>query len=132
MIKYDYSLIRLTADKIKNEVINIGIAIFKDNFVDVFMLKDRQKLKTVTNDLEIEDLNKFAFNLTEMSFNMKKEDILSIFSNGSMKLENSGYFYLDTIEQYQYKVSEMLEKLVEPPTLLKRQKTKNISYNYPS
>ena len=86
MIKYDYSLIRLTADKIKNEVINIGIAIFKDNFVDVFMLKDRQKLKTVTNDLEIEDLNKFAFNLTEMSFNMKKEDILSIFSNGSMKL----------------------------------------------
>nr|DAX41032.1 MAG TPA: Protein of unknown function (DUF3037) [Bacteriophage sp.] len=125
MIKYDYSLIRLTADKIKNEVINIGIAIFKDNFVDVFMLKDRQKLKTVTNDLEIEDLNKFAFNLTEMSFNMKKEDILSIFSNGSMKLENSGYFYLDTIDQYQYKVSEMLEKFVEPPTLLKRQKPRS-------
>ncbi|MDU4895966.1 MAG: hypothetical protein E6X47_02935 [Haemophilus parainfluenzae] len=53
---------------------------------------------------------------------MNKEDILSIFSNGSMKLENSGYFYLDTIEQYQYKVSEMLEKLVEPPIPLKRQK----------
>ncbi|OZN49394.1 DUF3037 domain-containing protein [Gallibacterium anatis] len=125
MIKYHYSLIRLTADKVRNETINVGIAIFKDNYVDVHMLQDRQKLRVITNELQLEDLKAFAFNLSEVSLNIKRDDLQFLFSNTAMHLDGNGYFQIETEEQYKYKVADMLTRFVEPPLQIRNSKPRN-------
>lgn len=121
MIQYDYSLIRFYADKIRSEVINVGLAIFKENgYVDTFMLQDRAKLRAVSNSLEIEDLNKFGFLVSEASLKLKKEELLFFFSKGRLCLEEMGYFSIEYKEQYINKVSDLMEKLVSPPKTIKQ------------
>lgn len=123
-MKYDYNLIRLTADKVRNETINVGIAVFKENYVETFILEDRAKLRAISNNIELEDLKKYAFSLSQASINFNKEDFLFLFSRGSLSLSGGGYFHIDHIEQYNNAVSNLMDRLVNPPPIHKLSKPK--------
>lgn len=125
MIRYNYSIIKFIADPVRNENINVGIVVFHEHFVEVFTLQNRDKLKAVTTSFHLEDLNEFAFNLAQMSSQLTKEDLLFLFSKGSLYLSGDGYFQIENKEQYQNKISNLMDRLINPPNIHRVIKPRN-------
>lgn len=115
MITYDFHIIRFTPDILRNETINVGLVVFRENGIDVFTLKDDSKLKALTNDFNLKDLNKFASILLSISSKLTKEDLLFLYSKNSIRLSDGGYFQIERQEQYLEKVEELMDKIVNPP-----------------
>ncbi|MEE6030661.1 DUF3037 domain-containing protein [Avibacterium paragallinarum] len=125
MIRYNYSIIKLIADSVRNEIINVGVAVFHQNYTEVFVLQERDKLRCVSNSIHLEDIKKFAFNLSEFSTKMNKEDLLFFFSRGSIYLSGEGYFQVEYADQYKSKVAALMSRLVNMPVIQKQSKPRN-------
>lgn len=125
MIRYNYSIIKFIADPVRNENINVGLVVFHERFVEVFTLQNRDKLRAVTTSFHLEDLNKFAFNISQMSSQLTKEDLLFLFSKGPLYLSGDGYFQIEYKEQYQNKISNLMDRLINPPNIQRVIKSRN-------
>ena len=125
MIRYNYSIIKFIADPVRNENINVGLVVFHERFAEVFTLQNRDKLRAVTTSFHLEDLNKFAFHVSQMSSLVTKEDLLFLFSKGSLYLSGDGFFQIEYKEQYQNKISSLMDRLINPPNIQRAMRPRN-------
>ena len=63
MIKYNYSLIKYMASASRQEVINVGIVIFRKQGIDVRILESSAKVRLIDGASEQDDLNDLKNNM---------------------------------------------------------------------
>lgn len=123
MIKYRYSLIRYMPDARRQEVINIGLVVFRDVGVDVRVLGSSTKVRLIDGGSEQDDLNSLQEQFIELCAltNSPEEQfkILSLF-NGRTSISERGEFILDQVQEYDVKVGKLFDLLVKPRSFKKR------------
>lgn len=114
MKTFKYSLIRVTPNLEKGETINVGLIVYHGNDIDVRMLNSVSKLKAIDKGLTIDYLEDLTNSLFDISHKINDIELLPCLFKGSLSLSSFGMFTLQANEQYEYKINELMNRLINP------------------
>ncbi|MBB3565984.1 DUF3037 domain-containing protein [Rhizobium sp. BK491] len=123
---YRFSILRLSPDDFRGERLNIGVAIFFENDLEVKFTKRLEKLKAMSFAIDVELLYSFAKNLRTIDAISRKNGLSSaedrykeISRIGPFSLSDIGEFSADSATAYAERVDKILSKVVDPEPALK-------------
>lgn len=120
MNQYQYSIIRLSPDHVKGEIINVGIIIYLNESLDIRTLQQKNKIQAITKNLTLESLQNFTEDLNWLyQLNTDSENFYKLFS-GSIIISSPGRFTLSGSMTYEKQVDILFEKYITSPRLQKR------------
>ncbi|WP_000846935.1 DUF3037 domain-containing protein [Escherichia coli] len=114
MKTFKYSLIRVTPNLEKGETINVGLIVYHDSDIDVRMLNSVSKLKAIDKDLTLGYLEDLSTSLFDLSQKINNAELLPCLFKGALSLSSFGMFTLQANEDYEAKVTDLMNRLVNP------------------
>ncbi|PPC77951.1 hypothetical protein C4K68_07855 [Pokkaliibacter plantistimulans] len=127
MSGYKYSLVRLSPDPIRGEVINVGIVVYLDGKVDVRLTESLKKVNALGSGISEETLQELTDQLEWLGSIESNVDILPSLFSGSIRLTSPGLFQADSNDLYEDKVLSLMGKYVEPQKGAARKGRKRIA-----
>lgn len=129
---YRYAVLRVTPDKIRGEVINVGVIVISPSGDLDVVLPDRHK-KAVALDANLEQpviqemanqICKFA----DLEANpLKKEKLIEMACSDILRCSAFAEFKVDKPEHYHRRIEDLLQLLVNPVTRKRQAKTQRIA-----
>ncbi|MGC6654225.1 DUF3037 domain-containing protein [Pantoea sp. EEL5] len=114
MKTFKYSLIRVTPNLEKGETINVGMIVYDGNEIDVRMISSVSKLKAIDKCLDINYLDDLTNSLNELANALDDVYLLPKLFKGSLSLSDFGIFTIDNNSNYDKKINELMNRLVNP------------------
>lgn len=117
MIWFDYSVLKYSPDKVRGEVINIGLVVFKPDGVDVRLLNTSHKPKMFDNNSNFESIQKLEHSIKSLCALVKDTDKQhAILKNLSSTIFVAGKssFSIAHVSDYEKRVVGLFDKLVKP------------------
>ncbi len=112
---YKYSIIRITPSPVRAESINVGFVITSPTGVaDVRVLDTYNKIKAVTNDYSMDNLEDLKLQLEKMLSDCLTIEQAMAFFQGSITLSSIGTFTADTAFEYEENVSTINKLYISP------------------
>lgn len=125
MYKYNYAVIKYMADARRQEIINVGLIVFREEGVDIRVLESTTKLRIIDGRSQNEDIFKFKKQIENMcgmaSSAEEQIEFMSILK-GKTYLSSIATFSIDDANQYNPKVLNLFEKLIKPCSFKKAKK----------
>ena len=124
-MKLNYALIKYMANARRQEVINVGLVIFRKEGIDVRVLESSTKVRLIDGSSDQDDLNflkeQYEYLCSIASSPKKQYEILSLFK-GRSYISNMAELIIDEPQQYESKVTRLFNTLVKPCTYKKTKK----------
>ena len=129
MTRYEYSVIRYMPDRLRGEVVNIGILLFHENRVDARILPDLRKAKAINPNVDLEELYKLPETFAGMRPLQTLQNIEAKFSLEFLMatlivagfpgivLSQRGWFTADGKQEIERNITEICARLCEVPHL---------------
>ncbi|AVX37795.1 DUF3037 domain-containing protein [Yersinia massiliensis] len=114
MKTFKYSLIRITPNLEKGETINVGLIVYLDEDIDVRMLHSVSKLRAIDKSLDLNYLEELTGNLFHLSSAINDIKMLPRLFKGSLSLSEFGVFTVGSSDNYEAKLNELMNRLVNP------------------
>lgn len=130
MNQYNYSIIRLSPDHVKGEIINVGIIIYLNDSLDIRTLQQKNKIQAITKNLTLESLQDFTKDLNWLyQLNTDSENFYKQFC-GSIVISNPRMFTLRETMTYENRLIFCLKNTSRFPDYKKGTlKIKELSHN---
>jgi hypothetical protein len=129
MKTFKYSLIRVTPNLEKGETINVGLIVYMDDDIDVRMLNSVSKLRAIDKGLGLDYLEKLTGTLFKLSQAITDIELLPRLFKGSLALSDFGCFTVAPSENYESKLNELMNRLVNPQKKPYKQINKKIFFD---
>ncbi len=114
MKTFKYSLIRVTPNLEKGETINVGLIVYLGDDIDVRMLNSVSKLRAIDKGLGLDYLEELTGTLFHLSHAITDIKLLPRLFKGSLSLSDFGSFTIASSENYESKLNELMNRLVNP------------------
>lgn len=123
MIKFTYAVIRYMASASRQEIVNVGIIVFKPEGIDIRILSSAAKVRLLDGSSKQEDLESLKSHFKEICSEYtdpaEQLRVLNLFK-GRAFISSPAFFGIDELSQYESKVSNIFNKLVKPHIAKKR------------
>ncbi|WP_050862064.1 DUF3037 domain-containing protein [Enterobacter kobei] len=129
MKTFKYSLIRVTPNLEKGETINVGLIVYRDNDIDVRMLNSVTKLRAIEKGLNLDYLDELTASFHEISRSIKDILLLPRLFKGSLNLSDFGMFTIDLPENYESKINDLMNRLVNPQKGSHKKATRKVFFD---
>ncbi|MCW2485750.1 DUF3037 domain-containing protein [Candidatus Symbiopectobacterium sp. NZEC127] len=121
MTMYKYSIIRITPSPVRAESINVGFVITSPGGVaDVRILDSSSKIKAVTNDYSMENLESLKMQLEKMLSDCLTIEQAMSFFQGSVTLSPIGTFSAESAFDYDENINNINKLYISPIKAIKR------------
>ncbi|WP_242814111.1 DUF3037 domain-containing protein [Klebsiella aerogenes] len=114
MKTFKYSLIRVTPNLEKGETINVGLIVYRDNEIDVRMINSVSKLRAIDKNLNLDYLDDLTSSFFELSKSINDILLFPRLFKGSLSLSDFGVFTVTEKSNYEIKINELMNRLVNP------------------
>ncbi len=114
---YKFALLRLSPDRVRGELLNIGIVVFRDRNLDVRLLSNWRKLNAVISEDRSQHLVNLPETINKLVSGVESDDerVATLNAMGVIQLSPIGMFELRQDESYDDALVGMLRRYVEPP-----------------
>jgi hypothetical protein len=114
MDQIKFSIIKLSPNPLRGEIINIGILIYLSEGIDIRITDSQSKLKAIDNYLTLESLEELKDSLYYVADTVDSfEDMVSLFE-GEICLTQPGFFTLSNLTHYETKVQQLMDRFINP------------------
>jgi len=117
MMKFSYAVIKYMANAYRQEVVNVGLVVFKPNNIDVRVLSSSAKVRLLDGGSRQEDLEELKMHYEYLCSDIEdqQEQIKTLnLLNDRTFISPPAFFGIDDISEYENRVSELFDKLVKP------------------
>lgn len=128
---YKYAIIRFSPDDVRDERINIGVAVFTDAGLDVRIAKKLDKIRAISSALDADTLKELIESFRTLDEQSNAQAISNVDERarllsriGPLSLSPLGTFVADGIESYEARISSMMRALIEPEAAIPKLKEK--------
>lgn len=118
---YKYAIVRLAPDDVRGERINVGVAVFANDGLDIHVAKRVDKVRAISSAVDAEVLRELIDNLRELDLrftatasldNEQRRDALARI--GPLSLSQLGTFVADGADAYESRIASLMRALVDP------------------
>jgi len=114
MEQIKFSIIKLSPNPLRGEVINIGILVYLSEGIDIRITDSQSKLKAIDDYLTLESLEELKDSLIYVADTVDSlETMVSLFE-GEISLTQPGFFTINNLSHYETKVSQLMDRFVNP------------------
>lgn len=114
MKTFKYSLIRVTPNLEKGETINVGLIVYRGDDIDVRMIHSVSKLRAIDKGLDADYLDELTGSLYDLSKAINDITLMPRLFKGTLSLSDFGMFTVDSNDDYEPKINELMNRLVNP------------------
>ncbi|MED5523450.1 MAG: DUF3037 domain-containing protein [Pseudomonadota bacterium] len=114
MKEFKYSIVRLTPDEHRGEIINVGLIVFRDQAADVRLLDSTSKIKFFDSTVTLSDLDSFSENLEWFASSINDPELVATAFSGSMTITRPGVFHAEGEAEYEVIVGNLMAAYVNP------------------
>lgn len=118
---YKFCVIQFPAHPLRDERLNLGLAVFQDERLDVRATRRFDKLKAISAALDVEDVRQSVTQLEMLDEVVRRgRDLDAHDRHGELahlaafQLSALGEFFATDVEAYERQIHQLLTKLVEP------------------
>lgn len=118
---YNYAIVRLAPDDVRDERINIGIVVFADTGLDLRVAKRLDKVRAISAALDSQSLRELLDNIREMDKHLVLNEIPAVAKRaelisriGPLGLSQLGTFVADSADAYEARIESLMRALIEP------------------
>jgi len=129
---YEFAIIRFAPDDGRDERLNIGLAVFQEDGLDIRVSRRLEKTRALSAALDVDVLRDLLTDFSNIDQRMRdagnldasaRKQFLSAF--GPVKLSESGKFAIDSQFEYEDRISSILRSFVDPEPALPRSRRKS-------
>lgn len=129
MLRYEFSMIKISPDMVRGEVFNIGLIVFKPNGTDVRLTNSLNKIRMLGNEFCEKNLNKVAEDIRWVSSNVEEPKDICSFFREQIIISDPGFFTVQNADEYERKVHELLVNYIDPEKVASKHYRKRITTN---
>lgn len=119
--EYKFSVIKFEAHPVRDEKLNVGIAVVRNRELDVRLTKKLTKLQSISAALDLDALRESLLDLPQLyefilgECSSKDFDVIGELSKfATCNLVPGGKFVAQTDAEYEFRVNRLLSDIVEP------------------
>ncbi len=129
---YRYAVLRVTPDKMRGEIVNVGVIVISPNGdLDIVLPERHKKAVALDASLEqpvIQEMANQICKLADFDSNpAKKEKLIEMACSDILRCSAFAEFKVDRPENYHRRIDDLLQLLVNPVTRKRQAKTQRIA-----
>lgn len=118
---YKFSVVQFRAHPLREERLNIAIAVFRDDGLDIFLGRKIDKLRAISAAIDLPEVERSVHALVEIDAFVRSTGVQSLdqrlrelSSLGSFDLSALGEFLAPDRRAYEHRIDELTRTLIEP------------------
>lgn len=114
-LTYQYSIIRLSPDPLRGEIVNIGIIVFRPGALDIRLIENFSKVKILNPDIDTASIIEHQNAIAKAIGELDADTAISVVNGmNTVQLSPPGTFIADTEKTYEKRIESIMKDLVIP------------------